>query len=361
MNLKDIANIRLISQKIINSNLKTPKEVVNYMGAMQAQDFNMSKWAIGIRIPASTEEKINSAINNGEIIRTHLLRPTWHFVSNDDIYWMLELSAQKIISSLKSRHKQLGLDEKIFSKSNKIIENAFLKKVNLKRSELKAELEKSKIILNDNRAAHLLLRAELDGIICSGREKGNQNTYALLSKRVSKKEILSREESLAKLAQKYFNSRFPVTLKDFIWWSNLSAAEAKKALELIKSELISLKIGNEIYWLPADYSIPKNYKKSYRLLPAFDEFIISYKDRTGIINSKDHKKAISSNGIFWPAVSANGKIIGTWKRIIKKDKVEVQINFFEKTNKAAISLIKKESLKFSNFLNKKLEIKISRL
>lgn len=357
MNLKDIINIRLISQKIINSNFKTPKEIVNYMGAVQAQDFYMSKWAIGIRINILIEEKINSAINNGEILRTHLLRPTWHFVSNDDIYWMLELSAQKIISSLKSRHKQLGLDEKIFSKSNKIIENALLKEENLTRDALKTELEKAKIKVNENRAAHLLLRAELDGIICSGREKGNQNTYALLGKKVPKKEILSKEESLAKLAQKYFYSRFPVTLKDFKWWSNLSAVDAKRALELIKHDLISEKIDDNIYWLPTSFTIPKKYQKSFHLLPAFDELIISYKDRSAFLNPNQNKKAISNNGIFLPTIAVNGKITGTWKRIIKKDKVEVQANFFQKPDKIVMNSFKKEASKFSNFLNKKLEIK----
>ena len=122
--LADIAQRRLSSQQIINSECKTAQDIVAWMGAMQAQNYPMAKWAVGIRLPGSTEQGIESAISKGEIIRTHLLRPTWHLVSPENIYWMLELTAPQIKISLKSRHKDLGLTESIFQKSNAVIRQA---------------------------------------------------------------------------------------------------------------------------------------------------------------------------------------------------------------------------------------------
>ena len=124
MNLADIANIRLINQQIEQPKFKEAKELVDWMGAMQAQDYAMAKWAIGLRLPNATDQVIETAINNGEIIRTHLLRPTWHFVSADNIYWMLALRADPIKASLRSRHKQLGLSDSVVAKSNLILGNA---------------------------------------------------------------------------------------------------------------------------------------------------------------------------------------------------------------------------------------------
>ena len=204
--------------------------------------------------PGSTLDTVESAINKGDIIRTHLLRPTLHFVSSDDIYWMLELTAPQIRSSMKSRSKELGLTKAVLNKSNTIIEKSLSDRKYTTREELKKEFEKAKISTKDNRLSHLLLNAELDGLICSGIIKGNKQTYALLSERVPKKNTLTKEESLAKLANIYFSSHSPASLKDFIWWSGLLAKDAKIALDSVKSNFISESFNSETYWLPNSFS-----------------------------------------------------------------------------------------------------------
>ncbi|MEW6108889.1 MAG: winged helix DNA-binding domain-containing protein [Nitrospirota bacterium] len=335
---------------------KTVKDIVGWMGAMQAQDYAMVKWAIGVRLPGSTVQVIETAINNGEIIRTHLLRPTWHFVSADDIYWMLELTAPQIKASLKSRHKELGLSETIFSKSNTIIEKALRGGKHLIREELAAELGKAKIATDDNRASHLLLRAELDGIVCSGATKGGKQTYALLEERVPKTKSLTKGEALAALAKKYFTSHGPATLQDFVWWSGLSVSDAKHALEMVKSDFISEIIDSQTYWLANLFSIPGTDKKVVNLLPAFDEFIISYKDRSVSLPFENHNKTVSNNGIFRPVIVVNGQVTGIWKRTIKNDKVIVETELFKQPNKTTKSLIEKASIQYGHFLEKKTEI-----
>jgi len=359
MKLTDIANSRLVSQQIAGTKFKTAKEVVGWMGAMQAQDYAMVKWAVGIRFLNSTDQTVQSAVDKGEIIRTHLLRPTWHLASADDIHWILELSAPQIKPAMKSRHKQLELSKTVLMKSNSILEKSLVGGKHLTREEILVELGKAKIATDNNRASHLLAWAELEGIICSGALKNGKQTYALLEERVPKPRSLTRDEALAKLAKIYFTSHCPATLQDFIWWSGLSVGDSKRAVELTRSNFIQESIGPQSYLLPSSFSIPKIEKESAYLLPAFDEFIISYKDRSAALPFEEHKKTISNNGIFWPVVVVNGQVKGTWKRTIKKEKVILEAQLFIQPSKSLKSSIEKGSIQFENFLKKKTEIIIN--
>jgi len=356
MKLTDVANTRLVNQQIAKANFKTPKELVGWMGAMQAQDFTMAKWALGIRLPGSTEKLIEEAVNKGEILRTHVLRPTWHFVSAEDIKWMLELSAPHIKSGMKGRHKQLGLSEAILKKSRKIIEKLLATSEHLTREEIMSEFKKAKINVNENRSSHFMLMAEFDGLICSGKMKDGKQTYALLESRIPKTKTLDREEALTKLAQKYFISHGPATLQDFVWWSGLPVADARKAIEMIKSDFVSEKIDDKEYWLTNSTNISIKQKESVYLLPAYDEFLISYRDRDASLSLVDNKKTISNNGIFRPVILINGQVKGIWKRITKNDKVIIEVNLFQPQKKAIQQEIKKAAMLIGSFLNKKVEV-----
>lgn len=357
MNLMDIANIRLTTQQISSTKCKSVKDIVGWMGAIQAQDFSMAKWAIGIRLPDSTDQMVETAINTGEIIRTHLLRPTWHFVSANDIYWMIELTAPQIKASLRARHKELGLSDTIFSKSNTIIEKALTGGQYLTREEIMTKLLKADIATDENRGSHLILRAELDGIVCSGAIKDGKQTYALLEERVQKTKPLTKEEALAKLARKYFSSHCPATLQDFVWWSGLPTIDAKHALEMVKADLVSEMIDSQTYWFTHLPPKPNVDIESVYLLPAYDEFLISYKNRSASFLFENHKKTISNNGIFRPVIVVNGQVIGIWKRTMKKDKVIVEAEFFKQIDNTTRILIEREVLKYSLFLGKKTEVK----
>ena len=355
MRLSDIAALRLVNQQIAESRFTTVKDLVGWMGAMQAQDYAMAKWAIGVRLPNSTEQVIETAIDNGEIIRTHLLRPTWHLVSADDIYWLIELTAPNIKASVKSRHNQLGLSETIIAKSKSIFENTLRGGKHITREELVAELRKAGIATDENRAYHLFAQAELDGILCSGATRNGKQTYALLEERVPKTRTLDKDATLAALARKYFSSHGPATLQDFTWWSGLSASNAKLALELVKSDFISEIIDSQTYWFPDFSAIPKIDHKAVYLLPAYDEFIISYKDRSASLLFENHNKTVSNNGIFRPVIVVDGQVMGTWKRVIKKGKVIVETELFNLLNQTTISLIEKAAIPYGHFLGKQVE------
>jgi len=356
MNLRNIATIRLESQQIAGTTFKTPKEIVRWMGAMQAQDFYMAKWAVGIRLPTSTDRIVQQAIDSHEILRTHLLRPTWHFVSADDIYWMLELSAPQVKALMKSGNKSLELTNSVFKKSNSIIERALEGNKHLTREELMTILQQAKINTDSIRSAYLMMQAELDKIVCSGITKDKKQTYTLLSERVKKSKTLHKEEALAQLAQRYFTSHCPATVQDFRWWSGLPAADARQALELVKKNFISEIIGTQTYWLTNSFSSSKKEEASLYLLPAYDEFTISYKDRTASLQAEHHARSISINGIFKPTIVINGEVKGLWKRTFKGEKVSIETNFLKSPQKGLKKSIEKAAVSFGNFLEKKTEV-----
>ncbi len=357
MELTDISTLRLYNQQIAATKLKTAKELAGWMGAMQAQDFNQAKWAIGVRLPHLTEAQIESAFNNGEILRTHLMRPTWHFVSADDIYWLLELTAKQIKSTTKSRNRDLGLTENELVKSKDVLVKSLEGNLALTREELSDQLNRAGINTYEQRLPHIMMDAEIDGIICSGGIRDKKQTYALLEERVPVKKTFSKEEALALLAKKYFTGHGPATLPDFVWWSGLPIAEARKALEMNKSNLISETLETGTYWFAGSIGILSSLPDSVYLLPAFDEYLISYKNRISAITLENHTKAISNNGIFRPVIIVNGQISGLWKRTIKKDTVQIELNHFRPHNEKEIGLIEKAAESFGLFAGKKVEVK----
>lgn len=351
----DISNTRLNNQQISKTKFLEPKDIVSWMGAMQAQDFLMAKWAVGLRLKNANEKSIEDAYNKGDIIRTHLLRPTWHFVSCDDIYWMIELTGHRILSSMRTSHAYLELIADVINKSMDIITNALIERSSLTRQELEIELNLENINTDNFRMSHLLFCAELQGLVCSGGLHNGKITYSLLSERVPKKKTLTKDESLAELAKRYFTSHAPAAIKDFRWWSGLTLNDIRKALDFVKSDIISEKVDSETYFLPYNFNGKIKTDESIYLLPAFDEFLISYANRDASLAQVNNKKAISNNGMFHPVIVYKGQVIGLWKRMLKKDKVIINIELFRTLNKTSQVKIEKRAEKYGDFLEKKVE------
>jgi hypothetical protein len=309
------------------------------MGAIQAQDYTMAKYAIGVRLKSATDKIVEEAITKGEIIRTHVLRPTWHFVAAEDARWMLQLTAKNLNRALSSNNKRLELDERTFTKANSIIEKLLRDGKHLTRKEIMQALEKKGIKTDDLRAGHIMFRAETNLVVCNGIRRDKQFTYALFEERVPPSKRLANEEAFTRLAQRYFSSHGPATVKDFSWWSGLSVKDATTGLELIKSKLTFEKYGDDVYWFSEQTGAEKNYN-NITLLPAFDEFLISYKSRAISLNMEHAPKAFTGNGIFNPLIVQNAKVIGTWKPQYKKDIAIVPFFFYDFTEKQKQLFIK---------------------
>lgn len=355
MDPQQIALLRLFNQQIAATQFNTASDLAGWMGALQAQDYAMVKWALGLRLPDSNLATVETAIQRGEILRTHLLRPTWHLVAASDIHWLLALTAPHIRALLRAAQRDKELSDSLVAQSNSILENAFSERPFLSREELVAQLTKNGIATDENRASHLLMHAELAGILCSGATIENKHTYALLEKLVPKPPSLVREEGLATLARRYFSSHAPATLQDFAWWSGLPARDARQALEMVKSEFVAENIGAQTYWFTTSLVPPTFDAEKVYLLPAFDEFIISYKDRGASLPVEYQNKMISSNGIFRPVVVINGQVCGIWKRAFKKDRVSVEANLFKPPDAATRAKIEQAAREYGQFMQTEAE------
>ena len=348
MNLEDVAKLRLINHQIAFSATKEPVEVVASLGAMQAQNYQAALWAIGLRAKEITLPEVESAITNRAIVRTWLLRGTLHFVAASDVHWMLKRLGPQIIAKSAGRHRQLKLDETTFMRAEELFVEA-LQNGQLTRDEMFKVLEKGGISPGGQRGYHILWRAALKGLICFGLQKGKEQTFALLNQYVPKGKSLQQDEALCELARRYFSSRGPALLEDFSWWSGLKLSDAKIALETASSRLKSETTEGKRYWMPQ--STPENGIElaSAFLLPAFDEYILGYSDRTAALEQPNFKKAISSNGIFYPTIIINGKVVGTWKRTFKKSNIVIILSLFKAltpTQRSSIALAAKHYGKF---------------
>ncbi|MGI0061306.1 MAG: winged helix DNA-binding domain-containing protein, partial [Nitrosotalea sp.] len=301
---------------------------------------------------------IQHTLDKGEVLRTHLLRPTWHLVAAKDICWMLELTAPHIRTRMKFRQRFLNLTDAILQKCNVIIESALLKDQFLTRDDLIKALNHSGIsTAKDNRSAHIFLYAELDGLICSGPKMNGKPTYALLRNRAPKPPTVNRKEALALLAIRYFSSHGPATLGDFVWWSGLPVSDARAGIKMAGESLTCGNIQSKNYWYSQKYIKDKRDEFSVHLLPAYDEFVISYTDRSDLLTTAHHNKAISNNGIFKPLIIIHGEATGIWKRTIKKDNVIIETEFFRPHTKAEHNGIAEAADRYGKFLNKKMEMK----
>jgi hypothetical protein len=346
---------RLLNQQVNGTGYNTVGELVHWMGAIQAQDYAMSKYAISMRTKNATNPTIENAINKGEIIRTHVLRPTWHFVAAEDARWMLELTAKNLNRAMSSNNKRLELDEKVFTKCNSLIEKLLRDGKHLTRKEIMAVLEKKGIATNDLRAGHIMFRAETELIVCNGIKRDKQFTYALFNERVAPSTKLNREEALAAMAERYFRSHGPATLQDFAWWSGLSVTDAKTALELVQSKLNSEKCQEDIFWFVEKTASSKKKTDKIFFLPSYDEFLISYKSRAVSIDPKHTSQTFTNNGIFNPVIVQNAKVIGLWKPEYKKE-ILVKTQFFSRPSESQKRLCANAVQSFEKFINKKVQM-----
>jgi hypothetical protein len=336
------------------------------MGALQAQDYAGAKWALGLRLgSAATETDIERALAEGQILRTHLMRWTWQLVLPEDVRWMLDLVRDRLVVRAARRHRQLELEAATFCRSNDVLDRALRDGGHATRDELAARLEKAGISPAGERLSHLLARAELDAVLCSGARRGKQFTYTHLDHRAPRRRVpWQRDDAVAELARRYFQSRGPATLADFVWWSGLTIAEARAGLDAIRSSLVAETIDGA-----RAFSLGKSGSKTRRtarirvaevlgcqLLPAFDEYLVAYRKRDAIIAPRDAKRVNAGGGMLRPAVVFDGRVIGTWRRELTKAGVAIELHLFERPSRTEQETIARAVETFGRFLGLAAEI-----
>ncbi len=353
----DIAHQRLSSQQLTASRFTNPADMVGYFGAIQSQDYSAAKWALGMRVHGSTDASIEQAFNEGKILRTHVMRPTWHFVTPEDIRWMLELTAPRVNALAAYYYRQVELDDAVFQHCKNVIIQALEGGNYLTREELVKVLEEAGVATNDLRATHILMWSELDGIICSGARHGKQHTYALLSERAPQAKSLPREEALAELIRRYFIGHGPATLADFVWWSGLNMTDAKAGIELVKSQLAYEVIDGQTYWFSPTAITTQPTEPTAYLLPNYDEYGVGYSDRSAMYegdvpNHLDPRGALLLNYI----IVMDSQVIGAWRRTFKKGRVIIELKPFAPLTSIQTAAVQKAAEHYGKFLGLAVEI-----
>lgn len=351
MAISKIGLQRLYHQGVSRQRFQTPAEIVAGLAAIQGQDYPGAKWSIGLRLPGSTDAQIEQAIANKKIIRTWVMRGTLHLVAAEDVRWLVALIAPRTVSGRNARYRELELDEQTLTRSTTLVAKALENGEQLTRKALFAVLEANGISTQGQRGIHMLQKASLEGLVCQGVERQREATFMALDDSIAQGKNMTREEALAELARRYFTSRGPATLQDFATWSSLAMADARAGLESVKGELAQETIDGQTYWLsPATHQKPDPSPTSYAL-PGFDEYILGYKERAAVLDPQHAEKICPGrNGVFYPTIIIDGRVVGVWKRTFKKGAVIITTEPFDGLSAAEKNAFAQAAARYGEFL-----------
>jgi hypothetical protein len=347
----EVLRLRLESQQLARASFRKPEDVVAWFGAMQAQDYLGSLWAVGLRMRATNEALVEGAEARRAIIRTWPMRGTLHFVAAADARWMTRLLAPRVIARNAARLKrEFDVDAPVVARARNIVARALEGGRRLERSALYEALDARKIRCANSRGLHILLSLAMEGTICLAGRQGKQHTFALLDEWIPKSKNLEGDEALAELALRYFASHGPATMQDLMWWAGIKATDAKAAIDGAQSALVHEVIDGRTYWMAARRAVPMNPAAPYvKLLPAFDEFTVAYRDRSLLVTGAASRK-ITASGLLNPVIVVDGRVVGTWKRTIDKQSVCIETRMLRALSRAESAALDEAVRAFGAFL-----------
>lgn len=350
--LIEVARARLRTQGITHPIRGTPAEIVRRLLAVQAQDYLGAKWGIGLRLRGATDAAVDRAVNSDAIIRTHVLRPTWHFVHADDIRWLLALTGPRVLAANAPVSRRLGLDARTLAKAHGAIACALEGGRSLTRDELAVAIERAGVHpAAGQRLAYIVMHAEQVALICSGPRRGKQFTYALMDERVPLAPPVARDEALARLARRFFAGHGPATVHDLARWASLTVAESRKAAGSVRDEFATRVIGGREFLFSGAGSLGGGRTDPRaHLLCIYDEYIAGYRHRAGII-SDENRRTISGRGAAVGHVFVIGtEVLGTWSRTFTGRETAIRIEPFGRLTRAHRALLDEAAAAFGRFM-----------
>ena len=310
-----IAERRLHNQFIARPRRSTPAELVSWLGAVQAQEYQAAKWGLALRLRnGNSDAAMEQALNEGSILRTHVLRPTWHFVNRADLGWMLQLTGMRVHRAMASYNRHQGLETALQVRVAAIFERALAGGNYLTRRELGERLARHGHRVSSIQLALLTMYAELEAIVCSGPRRGREFTYALFAERAPSRAGFDRDEALAELTRRFFSSHGPATIRDFVWWSGLTGADARRGLEMVGAR--SEHVDGLTYWTAGQVRVEAE-RQPVHLLPIYDEYLIAYRDRTAVPHAPGMIGSGRTSVTFQHAIVSKGQIAGTWRTSVR--------------------------------------------
>jgi hypothetical protein len=327
LDLRDIARLRLRNQRLAGSKFKTAEEVVGWLGAVQAQEYPLAKWSLGERTTDLTDSTVDDLLRAGRILRTHILRPTWHFVLPADIRWMMKLTEPRIGAALRRSVFPVP-DEQLLGRAFDVIAEALTGGGRLTRAQISKLLIERGLAATDIDTVPFFIRAELDLVIASGGLEGKVQTYALVDERAPKLDAFERDWALAELTRRYFTSHGPATVPDFTWWSSLTAADTRRGIEINGAALERLDVDGTAYWWAREASdsvATDDPSPVVHLLQGYDEYIVGYRSPRSAINLSGIAGATGlSRPPFLHAIVLDTQVVGWWRRLMQKDRAVIE-------------------------------------
>jgi hypothetical protein len=326
----DIAHWRMRNLRLSGDRFNRPEDVVQWLGAVQSQDYGPAKWSVGDRARDTTDAVIDKLFAEGTILRTHVLRPTWHFVLPEDIRWLQQVTGPRVHQLSAYYYRQLGLPLELREKCTALIADALKGENHLTRKELGAVLAGAGIAAEGNRLSYIVMHAELNGVVCSGPMRGKQHTYALIDERAPNARELTPDEALAELVLRYFTSHGPATIKDLVWWSSLTVASIKKGLAMVGNRLQHETIGGVTYWFadPPPESRPRS--PTIHLLQGYDEYVVGYTESKYVLSVSGRAQQVPAMPpVPTGVLILDSQVAGFWKRTLTNDSVLIEAALFE--------------------------------
>ena len=325
----ELVAARLSIQGVSDPRFDRPAAVVRWLGAVQAQDYLGGMWGIGLRGRAITEAAVERAIASRAIVRTWPMRGTLHFIAAADARWMLELLMPRVFAGNQRRLRAMGIDARVLSASRAVIIKALRDGGQLARDTLYELLDDAGIETGGGRGLHLVWAHAHERLICFGERQGKQQTFALLEEWVPDAKPLQRDEALATLAKRYYTSHGPATDRDFAWWAGLPLGEARRATDMAQPLDRVLHDGREYWWIEREV-VPLDARMT--LLPAWDEYTVSYADREALVDAS-HRRKLDRYGVMNPVIVQRGRAIGSWKRTLTNEQVRIKPRLFTRLPK----------------------------
>jgi hypothetical protein len=360
----EIARRRIRNSRLTGDGFGSADEAVRWHLAMQAQEYGPAKWSIGQRSKGVDDADVDAAITDGTIVRTHVLRPTWHFVARDDIRWLLAVSGPRVQQGNAGRHRQLGLDARTLTRAEKVTTSALEGGNRLTREELATEFDRRRLDRGGQRFPYLLMHCELVGLIGSGGRKGKQHTYALLDERVPPdRRPLDRDAALVELVRRYLGSHGPATVKDMSWWSGLTMTDIRHAIDLLGDEVARDDVdGLSFVSASSERSTRPPAAGGAHLLQTYDELVVGYTE------SRFHGEAVGDlareawNDRTYPTgvFLLRGRVFGHWRRTLDAKRIRVAIHTYADATAADERSLGAATRRFGRFVGLPVEVEISR-
>jgi hypothetical protein len=348
----NIATHRLHNQRLVGTPFDAPEAVVRWLGAVQAQDFHGAKWALALRCGGADDAALDRAFDAGRFLRTHVMRPTWHFVAPEDLRWLLALTGPRVHAANAHRYRQLELDAPLFRRAHALFTSGLQGGRSLTRQGLADVLDAGGIAARGQRLAYVVMHAELDALLCSGPMRGKQHTYALLDERVPPAPVLARDEALATLARRYFRSHGPATAHDFAWWSGLTVSDARQGAELAGADVERVAVDGKTYWTAAPAAAVEVDGPVVHLLPNPAEHVVAARELGDTLApagaAARRTRAGEPPGTH--LVARDGLVVGGWRRTLARASAAVTVDLLVAPRRAERAALARAADAYGRFL-----------